>query len=232
MANFQTHLTGGALVSAAAAFASYGHGLSGVTDTQALFVVGNAASLLPDVDADDSKPLRAVFEVAGIIAGFLVAFAFAGHFAALELVGIWAGAWLIVRWPVRMAFAHFTVHRGLWHTLLMALVLALAAGIFAERWLRLGPGMAWLVTGFVLLGYITHLVLDELASVDVLGRQVKASFGTALKPLSLRAWPGSLMLLALGVLLLGLTPDPGALFRLLGRFDIHAGMLAAHWPRW
>ena len=232
MADFRTHLTGGALVAAAAAFASYAHGLSDAAGTQALFAVGTAASLLPDIDADDSKPLRAVFDIAGIVAGFLVAFAFAGRFGALELVGIWAGTWLMVRWPVRMAFAHFTVHRGLWHSLLMALVLALGTGIVAERWVGLGPGMAWLAACFVLLGYVTHLVLDEIASVDLLGRQTKASFGSALKPASLRAWPGSVVLLVLAVLLLGLAPEPGALLHLLGRFGVHASGLVAYWPRW
>ncbi len=232
MADFRTHLTGGALVSAAAAFASYGQGLSDAAETQALFAVGTAASLLPDIDADDSTPLRAVFDIAGISLGFLAAFAFAERFGVLELVGIWAGTWLAVRWPLRMVIARFTVHRGIWHSLLMALVLALGAGIVADRWMGVGPGLAWLVTGFVLLGYVMHLVLDELASVDLLGRQIKASFGSALKPASLRAWPGSLVLLALGVLLLGLTPDPGALFRLLDRLSLDAGGLAAHWPRW
>ena len=232
MADFRTHLTGGALVSAAAAFASYGQGLSGATETQALFAVGTAASLLPDIDADDSTPLRGVFDIAGIVVGFLTAFAFAGRFGVLELVGIWASIWLLMRWPVRMAFARFTVHRGIWHSLLMALVLALGAGVVADHWAGLGAGMAWLTASFVLLGYVTHLALDEVASVDLLGRQMKASFGTALKPASLRAWPASLLLLGLGVLLAGLAPEPGALVRLLGRFGLDAGGLAAHWPRW
>jgi hypothetical protein len=232
MANFRTHLTGGALVSAGAAFASYGQGLSDAAQTQALFAVGTAASLLPDIDADDSMPLRAVFDITGIVVGFLVAFAFAGRFGVLELVGIWAGTWLIVRWPLRMAFARFTRHRGIWHSLLMALVVALAAGIAADLRLGVAPAMAWLVAGFVLLGYVTHLILDEAASVDLLGRQVNRSFGTALKPASLRSWPGSLALIGLAVLLLGLAPEPAALLGLLGRVGVDTGNLAALWPRW
>lgn len=232
MANFRTHLTGGAVVAAVAAFASYGEGLSNAAETQALFAVGTVASLLPDIDADDSTPLRATFDIAGIVIGFLVAFAFAGRFRALELMLIWAGTWALVRWPLRLVFSRFTVHRGIWHTLLMAAVIALAAGIAADLWLGLSASLSWLVTAFVLLGYSTHLVLDELASVDLLGRQVKRSFGTALKPLSLRAWPASLALLALAVLLLGLAPEPRALFALLGRLGIETGALAAHWPRW
>lgn len=232
MANFRTHLTGGAVVAAAAAFASYGEGLSNAAETQALFAVGTVASLLPDIDADDSKPLRGVFDIAGLVAGFLTAFAFAERFALLELVGIWAGTWLFVSWPLRLAFARFTVHRGIWHTLLMALVLALVAAMLSELLLRLGATLAWLVGGFVLLGYVTHLVLDEVASVDLLGRQVKRSFGSALKPLSLRAWPGSLVLMGLAMVLVGLAPDPQPLLALLGRAGVQTDLLAAHWPRW
>jgi membrane-bound metal-dependent hydrolase YbcI (DUF457 family) len=232
LANFRTHLTGGTLVAAVAAFGSYGEGLSNAAQTQALFAVGTVASLLPDIDADDSTPLRAVFDIAGLIMGFLVAFAFAGRFKAVELMLIWAATWMLVRWPVRIGFARFTVHRGIWHSLLMALVLALGASIAADRWLALPAALAWLVAGFVLLGYVTHLLLDELASVDLLGRQVKRSFGTALKPLSLRAWPASLALLGLGLLLLGLAPAPAALIGLLGQLGVEANALAAYWPRW
>ncbi|WP_295885403.1 metal-dependent hydrolase [uncultured Thiohalocapsa sp.] len=232
MANFRTHLTGGAVVAAVAAFASFGEGLSNAAETQALFAVGTAASLLPDIDADDSRPLRAVFDIAGLVLGFLLAFAFAERLGVLELVGIWAGTWALVRWPLRYVFARFTVHRGIWHSLLMAGVAALAAGIAAELWLKLGATLAWLVAGFVLLGYVTHLVLDEMASVDLLGRQVKRSFGTALKPLSLRSWPASLLLAGLAVALAGLAPDPQPLFALLGRVGLETELLAAHWPRW
>jgi hypothetical protein len=232
MANFQTHLIGGAMVSSAGAFASYGQGLTGAGETQALFALGVAASLLPDIDADDSKPVRGVFDLAGIVIGFLVAFAFAERLRLVDLVLIWAAVWAAVRWPIRMLFARFTVHRGIWHTLLMALVLSLTAAIAAELWLGLDALMAWLAGGFLLLGYLTHLILDEIASVDVFDRRVKRSFGTALKPLSLRAWPASLSLIGLLYVLVGLTPDPAPILAAAGRLGIETGMLASVWPRW
>jgi hypothetical protein len=83
-----------------------------------------------------------------------------------------------------------------------------------------------------LLGYVTHLVLDEAASVDLLGRRVKRSFGTALKPISLRFWPGTLVLLGLAVVLIGIAPDPNALLRLVAQLGIGTAGWAAHWPRW
>jgi hypothetical protein len=42
-------------------------------------------------------------------------------------------------------------------------------------------GVAWLAGGFMFIGFIVHLVLDEIYSVDVMDTRIKASFGTALK---------------------------------------------------
>jgi hypothetical protein len=42
-------------------------------------------------------------------------------------------------------------------------------------------GVAWLAGGFLFIGYITHLILDEMYSVDVFDTRIKSSFGSALK---------------------------------------------------
>lgn len=232
MANFRSHLTGGAFVSGVAAFVSYGQGLSNVAETQALFALGTAASLLPDIDADDSKPVRGLFNVVGIVVGFLVAFRLAGRVGLFEQVGVWIGVALLVAFPLRWGFGRLTVHRGIWHTLLMATVVTLAATVIADSLMGLDAVLSWLAGGFVLLGYLTHLTLDEIASVDLLDRRVKRSFGTALKPLSLRAWHWSIVLLGVVVLLVGLTPDPAPVLAGVGQFGIATNSLAALWPRW
>ncbi|MBK1707163.1 metal-dependent hydrolase [Halochromatium glycolicum] len=232
MANFRAHLTGGALVAGTAAFASYGEGLSSSAETQALFAIGTAASLLPDIDADDSKPARGVFNLAGLVGGFLVAFALAEHIGLIEQVIVWLAVAGLIAFPVRWAFAKLTVHRGIWHSLLMAVAVALAVTVAADTLLGLAPLAAWLAGGFVLLGYLTHLLLDEIASVDLLDRRVKRSFGTALKPLSLRAWPWSLALIGLTVVLAGLTPNPEPVLAAIERFGVAADPLLAYWPRW
>jgi hypothetical protein len=50
---------------------------------------------------------------------------------------------------------------------------------------------------FVGVGYLVHLILDELYSVDLMGRRMKKSFGTALKPFSLKNFKESLLMLIL-----------------------------------
>jgi hypothetical protein len=102
----------------------------------------------------------------------------------------------------------------------MACAVALLVVLAADRWFALEPALSWLAGGFALLGYLTHLVLDEIASVDLLGNRVKRSFGTAIKPFSLRAWPFSLMLLGLLAGGMLLVPDTAPLTRFLNHFDV------------
>lgn len=232
MANFNAHLTGGALVAAATAFATFAEGLSSAHESQALFLVGLGASLLPDIDADDSRPLRGVFSLGGIALGFMLAFSLAEHLRVLELLLVWLAVAALVRFPLRWLFSRFTVHRGSWHSLLMALVVALGVAVAAELWLGAEARLAWLAGGFTLIGYLTHLTLDEIASVDLFGRRLKRSFGTALKPFSLRAWPASLLLGVLLITLLGRSPDPAPLLAAIGQLGVPTAPLAAHWPRW
>lgn len=60
----------------------------------------------------------------------------------------------------------------------------------------------------VFLGYITHLILDECYSVNLSGFELKRSFGTALKLLSLRYWKASTLFLLLGLVFVEATPAP------------------------
>jgi hypothetical protein len=68
-------------------------------------------------------------------------------------------------------------------------------------------GVAWLGGGFLLIGFLTHLILDEMYSVDVLGNRIKKSFGTALKPIDMRNPAGSVAMVVAAVALLFLTPS-------------------------
>ncbi|WP_200282823.1 metal-dependent hydrolase [Rhabdochromatium marinum] len=215
MANFQAHLTVGATVAGIAALAVNYHELANFNQAQGLFVLGVAGSLFPDIDVDDSKPVRGFFALLGLGLGLAAASALRQRFLIFELALIWVGIWLVVYFPLRMLFARLTVHRGIYHSLLMAATVAIFAVVAADRWLDFDPLLTWLVGGFVLLGYLTHLVLDEIASIDLAGKRIKRSFGTALKPLSLNAWPVSLLCLGLLGVGLWLAPDPAPLFHWL-----------------
>jgi hypothetical protein len=202
MANFQTHLNGGIFTSGAAVLALHEVGLVEPGATFGYFALGVAGSLLPDIDADASKPVRAFFNVLGVAAGFFIALPMIGKLLPMELVLIWVGVYLCVRYLVFELFNRLTVHRGIWHSWLGIGVATLATVNIAFWGLQRSPESAWVAGLMVGIGYLTHLCLDELYSVDLLNSRVKRSFGTALKPFSLGDLRSSFGMLAV-VLVLG-----------------------------
>jgi hypothetical protein len=62
----------------------------------------------------------------------------------------------------------------------------------------------------MVVGYLTHLTLDELYSVDVMDTRIKASFGTALKLIDLKhpGQTGVMVAAAIGAFLLAPSSKP------------------------
>jgi len=201
MASFASHLYGGAVISSAAAITVYSLGWAGPEQTQMLFFVGVAGSLLPDIDSHRSKPIRIVFSLLGTFVAFLASLSLVGRFPVVELALIWAGAFLLVRYGLLEMFARLTVHRGIWHSWLGAVFAGLSVTNLSHYLAELSASDSWLAGLFVFIGYLTHLCLDEIASVDLLGNRVKRSFGTALKIFSISSPRSSLGMLAAVVLL-------------------------------
>ena len=185
MADFHTHLNAGILVSGAATVGLHALGLVAPGQTLTLFALGVTGSLLPDIDADASAPVRGTFGMLGAVLAFAWTLPLMGRFLPLELAAIWCGLFLAVRFLLQMAFARFTVHRGIWHSWL-GIAFATLATVDLAYWLLREPAQAaWIAGGMVGLGYLTHLCLDELYSVDLMSSRVNRAFGTALKPFSL-----------------------------------------------
>ena len=210
MANFQTHLYGGIAVSGACVLALHGAGLVREGQTLLLFGLGVVGSLLPDIDADASAPVRGFFGVLGAVLAFAWTLPLLGRYSPLSLALIWIVSFLGVRVLLCEAFARLTVHRGIWHSLLAALFAALAAVNLLHWMLGLTRRDAWIGGLMLGIGYLAHLVLDEACGVDLLGVRTKRSFGTALKPWSLRDPASSLAMAAAVALSLWLAPttDP------------------------
>lgn len=211
MANFQTHLNGGIVVSAAITLSLQMTGFVQDGHIIPLFTLGVVGSLLPDIDSDCSKPVRALFSVLGVGLAFAMTLPLTARFAPLELAGIWVGVYLCVRYGFFEIFTRFTVHRGVWHSWLGIAAALLATTNLAYWMWGQSPEPAWIAGLMVGIGYLTHLVLDELFSVDLFNAKVKRSFGTALKPFSPSSPWTSLAMLIVVVVLAWLAPSPDSL---------------------
>jgi hypothetical protein len=85
-------------------------------------------------------------------------------------------------------------------------------------------GVAWLAAVFMMAGYLVHLALDEIYSVDVLDTRVKASFGTALKLVDTRHPYAGGAMVAATIAALWLSPPVGTFLNGMTSRDMWASL--------
>lgn len=160
-----------------------------------LMITGMIGGILPDIDLRNSQPSQALFSVLGVVAGLIWLFANMEHYTGLEL---WLGTlmvYLIVRFPLAFVFHRLTTHRGALHSLIAAVMAGVVACAIAWQHMQTSALQSWLLGLSMTTGYLTHLILDELYSVDFTGVRIRRSFGSALKPLDSKQLPASCLIL-------------------------------------
>lgn len=181
MANFTTHIGAGTVQAGVLATLTLAADVVAPENLVAVTLAGVLGSVLPDIDLKDSRASKTMFAGLAVFASFVILFAFAEKYSVVELMVLWLGTLVFVRYGLHWLFHKLSVHRGVWHSLLAGLFLAGVTAIIMHYVLGRHEGVAWLGAGFLFLGYVQHLVLDEIYSVDVMNRRIKSSFGTALK---------------------------------------------------
>jgi membrane-bound metal-dependent hydrolase YbcI (DUF457 family) len=181
MANFTTHIGAGTIVAGALATLTLAADVVAPENLVAVTLAGVLGSILPDIDLRESRPSRAMFAGLAVFFSFAVLFNVAMKYSIAELWIVWLGTLVGVRYGLHYVFHKISVHRGIWHSLLAGAFCSILTAIVFHRLLGRPEGVAWLAAGFMMIGYLTHLVLDEIYSVDVMDVRIKASFGTAVK---------------------------------------------------
>jgi membrane-bound metal-dependent hydrolase YbcI (DUF457 family) len=213
LANFATHIGVGTVVSGALATITLAADVISEESLVAVTLAGVLGSVLPDIDLKDSRASRAMFSGLAVFLSFCVLFINADKYSIAELWLIWLGSFVIVRYGAEAAFHRFSYHRGIWHSLLAALFFWFVTAIVFKYVLGRHEGVAWLAGSFVFIGYLTHLVLDEMFSVDLMGRRLKASFGSALKIYDEKHIGESVSVAVLTVIVFLLAPPSGTFVR-------------------
>ncbi len=188
MAGFKTHITVSTLAGVgygATAFAFYD------VPAPACFLAGGLCSvsgMFPDIDSGPGIPLRESLAFAAAVVSTMLAERFQSLEWSVDSI-ILAGAlvYLTIRFAVGELLKRYTVHRGMFHSIPAAIIFGEMAYLLAGGTLPIRLYKA----GGVVLGYMIHLVLDEMYSVYyVRGRmQIKKSFGTAIKLFGDKLWP-------------------------------------------
>lgn len=137
--------------------------------------------LLPDLDSDSGVPVRELFGLAGAAVPLLMLRGMANSgLSAEETLLAAAAVYAIIRYGLSTIFKHLTVHRGMFHSIPAMLVAGLLVYLTYRHpvfELRL-----YLAVG-VMVGFLSHLVLDELCAVDLRGLRPKLNqfAGSAVK---------------------------------------------------
>lgn len=200
MADFVTHIATSTVLGAGYGAAAYGW--YDVPLSTSLLAGGlcGVSGMLPDLDSGSGRPLReSVAFAAAVVPMMLLERLRTFGLAPELLVLIGAGSYLLIRFGLGWFLKKFTVHRGMFHSLPAAGVFFLIAFLLASGQ---EAALRWYKAGGVLLGYLSHLALDELYSLEwVRGRwKLRRSFGTALKLWGSHAWSNLLTYGVLGLL--------------------------------
>ena len=139
------------------------------------------AGLLPDLDSDSGVPVRELFGLAAATVPFLLLRRLEAKAVSTEQMILTLGSvYLLVRYGLSALFKRVTVHRGMFHSVPAMCISGLLVFLLyhnPEMKIRL-----YLAAG-AMIGFLSHLVLDELCSVDIAGAKLKLNkyAGSALK---------------------------------------------------
>lgn len=192
MASYRGHLTFAGLLGA-------GYGSLALFEGRwdwgpALIAAGltTLGGLLPDLDSDSGVPVRELFGVWAAVAPILLFESVKSRCqqSTEQTLVVLSAVYLFIRYLLSYLFKHFTVHRGMFHSIPALLIAGLACYlIYPSDDVRL----RLFLSGAVTLGYLSHLVLDEIYSVDFMGVRLHLNkyAGSALKLFS-KSWPATL----------------------------------------
>jgi membrane-bound metal-dependent hydrolase YbcI (DUF457 family) len=188
MADFKSHITFSSVIGVGYGVA--GHFYFNMPLETSLLGAGlcSVSGMLPDLDSDSGTPVREMSTFAAAVIPMLMLPRFETLACCHEMMVLMAAlCYCAIRFGAVELFKRYTVHRGMWHSIPACVVCGLLTFlIVADQHLE----VRFFKAGAVMLGFFSHLLLDEIWSVNVrVGRiNVKRSFGTAIKFFGKDSW--------------------------------------------
>lgn len=164
MADFKTHISFGIALGILGTIGIVSVSLSsGPGLLLAAFVAATLGSVFPDIDSDSGVPYHVTFGSLALVAGTLV-FAEYSRYGGVDWRSFlyYAGGTALFVWViVGTVFKHFTKHRGMAHSIPASILTGLGAFMLCSRF-AFDDVDAFLVGSAASVGYLAHLVLDEV----------------------------------------------------------------------
>ncbi len=190
MAHFGAHIALSGTLGIGYGLAGYACGMPATTAAvgASLCTIGG---MLPDMDGETATAPRELIPLMAAAVPILMLDTFRHWGFDRESIFLAAGAlYLFIRFGLGELFIRWTRHRGMWHSIPAALNVGLITLLicgYQENGPRIYKACA------ICLGYLSHLLLDEIWCIDLLRFRLKNSCGTALKFFTpRRLWPNIL----------------------------------------
>jgi hypothetical protein len=214
MANFNTHLSVAIAASAGISLLAVNTHVMPITYVPEMIAFGAIGGMLPDIDSGNSTPIKLFFTTLALITLLTVINLFKNSYQPYIVLVMAGISYILVRYTLLALFDRFTDHRGIFHSILTAVffcLLMVCIGCYLLHWDNL---YSWLSGCFIGFGFIVHLLLDEICSVDLSDNRMKKSFGSALKLYSYNNKTTSALMAICTLTVALITPQPKPLIKI------------------
>ncbi len=167
MAGFKTHITVSTLLGAGVGY--YGLWRWNLDWGPVGLAAGltSVGGMLPDLDSDSGVPVRELFGVAAAFVPFLLVHRLRNTgLTHDQLLVLLIGIYLLIRYGLAEFFKRLTVHRGMFHSIPALLITGLGVFLLYDHE---DIGLRYYLAAGVMIGFLSHLALDELYAVDLSG---------------------------------------------------------------
>src|SRR6266545_2688534 len=171
MAGFRTHIT----VSTACGIVYGGFAVQplGFSTEAGILAAGITAvgGMLPDLDSDSGVPVRELFGLAAaVIPLMFVRRMMHSHMSTEGILASLLFGYVFIRYFAANVFKRFTVHRGMYHSIPAMFIAGLCVYLAYHSPDR---NIRFMLACGVMIGFLSHLLLDEIYSVDWRGVKPK-----------------------------------------------------------
>ena len=218
MASFEQHINASVIATGVFIAPVFSAGLLTVNQSLIVLSLGIVGGVLPDLDSDSSRPVQIVFKILSVFLPLLFILAFTKNIPIMKLILIWLGTTILLYGVFFKIFLELTHHRGIFHSIPMGILFGELVSAFFFNILNQSVLFSLICGLFIFFGFLIHLILDEIFSVNALGLKLKHSFGTALKLYSKNNILGTLLVYGLIIVLYFYIPYESNFFKVL--FDV------------
>lgn len=213
MALFIHHINASVIASGVIIVPLHSSGMLTSGDSMIALGLGVIGGMLPDLDANNSKPTEIMFRLLSIFFPLVILISITKTLPILYIIAIWGVSSFVLNYILFEIFLKITTHRGIFHTIPMGVLFGEITILVSQNLVGMTPTFSSIAGLFIFLGFVFHLILDEIYSIDFKSMSLKSSFGTAFKFYDTNNGIGTFFLYVLVIYIYTISPIDIELYR-------------------